>query len=116
MSLVLTDKSSLTCANQGTIQVTARQSKVTVAGAKVLVTGDLTSAPISGCLTVPDPNTSTVKCLTITSVQDGVATKLKVAGTGVLLDNVKGETSGSIGGVVQTWSVQSAGQSKLKVL
>jgi hypothetical protein len=114
MSLALTEQSSLACAHAGTVKLTATQSKLTVAGAKVLIDGDLSNAPISGCLTVPDPNTSTIKCLTITSAEDGVSTKLKVAGTGVLLDTVKGQTSGTVGGVVQTWSVQSAGQSKLK--
>jgi hypothetical protein len=115
MSLVLTEKSSLACANQGTVQLTATQSKLTVAGAKVLVTGDLSGAPISGCTTptVSGPPPS-APCLTITSAVGGVSAKLKVAGKGVLLETVKGQTSGTVAGVFQTWSVQSAGQSKLK--
>jgi hypothetical protein len=117
MSLVLTEKSSLTCANQGTVQLTATQSKLTVAGAKVLVAGDLMSAPISGCIIVPappPPGPVSAKCLTITSVMGGVSNKLKVAGKGVLLETVQGMTSGQRANVFQTWSVQSAGQSKLK--
>ena len=114
MSLVLTEKSSLACANQGTVQLTATQSKLTVAGAKVLVTGDQTSAPISGCTTVTSANAGNLQCATIASVGGGVSAKLKVAGKGVLLESVEGQTSGTVGGVVQTWSVQSAGQSKLK--
>ena len=119
MSLVLTEKSSLVCANQGAVQLTPTQSKLTVAGAKVLVTGDLASAPISGCMIVPTgpppPGTPvSTKCLAIASVVGGVSAKLKVAGKGVLLETVQGTTSGLLTNVVQTWSVQSAGQSKLK--
>ena len=117
MSLVLTEKSTLVCANHGTVQLTATQSKLTVAGAKVLVTGDLASAPISGCMIVPappPPGPVSAKCLAIASVVGGVSAKLKVSGKGVLLDSVQGTTSGLLAMVVQTWSVQSAGQSKLK--
>ena len=116
MPLVLTEKSSLVCANQGAVQLAATQSKLTVAGAKVLVTGDLTSAPISGCMIVPVPPPGPVsaKCLAILSVVGGVSAKLKVAGKGVLLETARGTTSGLLANAVQTWSVQSAGQSKLK--
>lgn len=114
MSLVITEKSSIVCAHVGTLKLAATQSKLTVAGAKVMVTGDLAGAPVSGCATVPDPNTSTLKCLAVASEEGGVATKLKVAGKGVLLESVKGKTNGTVGGTPQTWSVQNAGQSKLK--
>ena len=119
MPLVLTEKSSLVCANQGAVQVSATQSKLTVGGAKVLVTGDLTSAPISHCMIVPTgpppPGTPiSTKCLMIASAVGGVSVKLKVAGRGVLLDTVQGTTSGLLANVAQTWSVQSVGQSKLK--
>jgi hypothetical protein len=117
MPLVLTEKSSLACANQGTVLLTATQSKLTVAGAKVLVTGDLASAPISRCMIVPTgppPLPVSTKCLAIMSVVGGVSAKLKVAGKGVLLETVQGTTSGLLANAVQTWSVQSAGQSKLK--
>ena len=116
MPLVLTEKSSLVCANQGAVQLTATQSKLTVAGAKVLVTGDLTNAPISGCMIVPasPPPATSTQCLMIASAVGGVSVKLKVAGKGVLLETVRGTTSGLLANVVQTWSVQSVGQSKLK--
>jgi hypothetical protein len=116
MPLVLTEKSSLVCANQGAVQLSATQSKLTVAGAKVLVAGDLTSAPISQCMIVPagPPPPISTKCLMIASAVGGVSVKLKVAGRGVLLDTVQGTTSGLLANVIQTWSVQSAGQSKLK--
>jgi hypothetical protein len=119
MSLVLTEKSSLACANQGTVQLTATQSKLTVAGAKVLVTSDLTSAPISGCQIIPEPpppGSASAKCVMIVSAEGGVSGKLKVAGKGVLLETIQGKTSGFLHTAiaVQTWSVKDAGQSKLK--
>ena len=117
MSLVLTEKSSLTCANKGTVQLTATQSKLKVAGAKVLVDGDLASAPISGCIIMPappPPGPTSVTCMMVTSVVGGVSAKLKVAGKGVLLETAQGMTSGVLTNIPQTWSVQSAGQSKLK--
>jgi hypothetical protein len=116
MSLVLTDKSSLTCANHGTVQLTATQSKLTVAGAKVVVTGDLTGALISNCITVTDATKGTKQCMMIISAQGGVSAKLKVAGKGVLLDGITGTTDGIVPPApgIQTWSVQSSGQSKLK--
>jgi len=116
MSLVLTEKSSLVCANQGAVRLNATQSKLLVAGAKVLVTGDLTGAPISRCMTVTDTNTGAKQCMTITSARGGVSTKLKVAGMGVLLDSITGTTDGIVPPPpgIQTWSVQNAGQSKLK--
>ena len=116
MPLVLTEKSSLACANQGTVQLTATQSKLTVAGAKVLVTGDLTNAPISLCTTVTNTTAGTKQCMMIVSAAGGISAKLKVAGKGVLLDGITGKTDGIVPPPpgIQTWSVQSAGQSKLK--
>jgi hypothetical protein len=118
MSLVLTENSTLTCAHAGRVKLVATQSKLTVNGSKVLVDGDLSGRTISRCLTVPDPNTSTVKCFSITSAEGGIAEKLKVNGKGVLLEKVKGKTSGTVGGPTnfQTWSVQTAGETKLKAV
>jgi hypothetical protein len=114
MSSVLTEGSTLTCAHTGTVKLTATQSKLTVSGNKVLVEGDLTGATISGCATVSNPNTSTAQCLSVTSAEGGVAGKLKVNGKGVLLEDVKGKTSGTVSGNFQSWSVQTAGETKLK--
>jgi hypothetical protein len=116
MPFALTETSKLVCAHQGTVQLTAGQSKLTVSGAKVLVEGDLTSAPVSGCLTVADPTTVTVQCLTVFSTVGGVASKLTVQGKGVLLDKIQGQTDGKVSGTPQTWSVQAAGESKLKTI
>jgi len=114
MSAVLTEGSTLVCAHQGTVKLTATQSKLKIAGKAALVDGDLTAALISGCTTVTDVNTGALQCQTVASASGGVATKLKVGGRGVLLEEINGQTSGTVGGTPQTWSVQSPGQSKLK--
>jgi hypothetical protein len=116
MSFVITESSTATCANFGTVTLKAGQSKLTVGGVKVLIDGDMTGAAISKCSLQTDPNTGIVQCLTVQSASGGVAGKLTVQGKGVLLSEINGQTSGSISGVAQTWSVQDAGQSKLKAV
>ncbi len=121
MAEVLTEKSKIECAHKGSIQLTgaATTSTLTVAGAKVLVQGDLNGKPISGCTTTPDPNTSTLQCLSVTGAlafPGTTALKLKVGGKPVLLKPLMGFTNGTVGGTPQTWSVQDPGQTKLKTL
>ena len=116
MSFVITESSTVSCSHVGTVKLIAGQSKLIVKGGKVLVDGDLNGAMISGCITIPDPNTSTVKCFSISSAIGGVSRKLKVNGKGVLLENIQGQTNGTVSGVIQTWSVQNAGQTQLKTL
>jgi hypothetical protein len=43
----------------------------------------------------------------------GVATKLTVGSTGVLLDSAQGTTTNTQGATPGTWSISSAGQTKL---
>ncbi len=112
MPAVLTESSTLKCVHQGSVQLRAGQSKLTVNGSKVLVAGDLAGATISTCLLTPPPATN-VKCATVASAIAGVALKLKVDGKGVLLESVQGQTSGTVAGTPQTWSVQNPGQTKL---
>lgn len=116
MSFVLTENSRVTCANQGTVQLVAGQSKLKVNGSNVLVEGDLTGAAIGGCTTVTDPNSGAKICSSVSSVVNGVANKLTINGKGVLLENIQGTTDGTVGAVVQFWSVQNAGQAKLKAI
>ena len=116
MPSVLTESSKVACAHGGSVQLHAGQSKLSVGGSKVLVDGDLTLATVAGCGTVTDPNTSTLQCASVASALGGVATKLKVGGRGVLLETIAGQTTGTVGGTPQTWSVQSAVQTKLKTI
>jgi hypothetical protein len=113
MGSPITESSSVVCGHSGTVQLLASQSKLTVAGSKVLVDGDLAGKPIASCTTVP--SSTSVTCATVlTILPGGVAQKLTVGGKGVLLDSIQGTTSGTIGGAPQTWSVQSVGQTKLQ--
>jgi len=120
MSFVLTETSTLVCTHQGSVTVVAGQSKLTVSGAKVLVDGDLNGASIKGCVTVPappPPGPTSKLCLTVSSAAGGVSTKLTVNGKGVLLDTIQGTTDGMVANVVpQQWSVQAAGETKLKAI
>jgi hypothetical protein len=116
MSYVLIENSTVTCSHDGKTKLIAGQSKLTVQGNKVLVEGDLDGAMISGCKTVPDPNTSTLQCLSVSSALGGVAGKLKVSNKGVLLEDIQGQTSGTVSTIIQAWSVQHAGHTKLKAV
>jgi hypothetical protein len=108
MPKVLTKGSSLTCAHQGTIKLTPSQTKLKVDGQAVLVDGDLVGATVSGCTT---PTSQTSKpCSSVVSMMAGAALHLKVGGKGVLLDTAAGLTDGL---PTNSWSVQSAGQTKL---
>lgn len=116
MSSVLTESSIVKCAHQGSVQLVAGQSKLTVNGSKVLVDGDLNGKTISGCVTPTNPDAGNKTCLIVSTTIDGVASKLKVNGKGVLLENINGQTDGTVGGTLQNWSVQNSGQTKLKAL
>ncbi len=116
MPAVITEQSALACAHAGQVQLSSSQGQLKVAGAAVLVDGDMAGKSIAACVTVPDPNTATVKCLHTQPQLAGVAAKLTVGGKGVLLEAANGLTDGTVGGTPQTWSVTSAGQSKLVAL
>jgi hypothetical protein len=124
MSFALTENSKLVCAHQGAVRLTAGQSKLTVSGAKVLVDGDLASAPVQGCITVvtpPPPGPVSKPCLTIASAIGGVASKLKVQGKGVLLDSIAIGSDGMVAGAplppaTIPGTVQTAGETKLKAI
>ena len=117
MGSPITESSRVACGHTGAVQLLASQSKLTVGGSKVLVDGDLAGKPITGCTTVPVVAAGTATCLAVASIlPGGVAQKLTVGGRGVLLDSIQGQTSGTISGTPQTWSVQSVGQTKLETV
>lgn len=111
MPAVLTESSTVKCADQGTVQLSAGQSKLTINGSKVLVDGDLAGASVAAC---PLATTNTTKtCSSVVVLPGGVAGKLKVDGKGVLLESINGTTDGFTAAGPRQWSVQSAGQTKL---
>jgi hypothetical protein len=109
MPSVVTAAATIKCSHQGTVQVTATQQKLTVDGQPALVDGDLVGSPILGCKQPVTP-AGGKPCMTTTSMILGAALKLKAGGKGVLLENANGLTDGVPPG---TWSVESAGQTKL---
>lgn len=111
MPYVLTAGSTLSCAHQGIVQLTASQSSLLVEGQSVLVQADLEGSPISGCTT---PTSQTSKpCTTLLSMSVGAALHLKAGGMPVLLDTAAGNTDGVTPAPSNLWSVRTAGHSKL---
>ena len=116
MPKVLTTSSEVECVDKATVKLSAGQQKLKVAGNAVLVMGDLVGASVSGCpITVkpPPPGPVTKPCKKTLSMLKGEASKLKVDGKPVLLATAQGLTDG-LGPAPGTWSVKSAGHSKLE--
>jgi hypothetical protein len=113
MAAVLTESSTLACGDAGSLKLNAGQSKLTINGNKVLVQGDLDGATVERCPTPDNANPPSKKCTLVSSTIGGVAGKLTVDGKGVLLESIQGLTDGLVGPKIGTWSVQSAGQTKL---
>jgi hypothetical protein len=107
MPNVLTEGATVKCSHQGTVKVSAGQSKLKVGGKAVLVKGDLDGKTVSGC-TNTGPNLS--PCATTVSMSAGASTKMKADGKAVLLDSAMGITDSVPPG---TFKVDAAGQTKL---
>ncbi|MEV8630888.1 hypothetical protein AB0395_04455 [Streptosporangium sp. NPDC051023] len=108
MATVLTTGASIGCGHGGTVQVVPGQRTLTVAGAPVLVAGDLEGKPITHCVpTAP----GAVPCTAVASVIGGSATTLSVGGHPALLDTLSGLTNGSPPGVL---TVLTPGQTVLQ--
>lgn len=112
MPTPLTTGAQVACAHQGSVVLSAGQSKLTVNGQPVLIQGDLVGAVVGGC-TTPTDSSGNKTCLATSSASGGVAQKLTVNGVGVLTDGHSGQTDGTVGGSLQSWSVRDAGQTKL---
>jgi hypothetical protein len=119
MANVLTVGSNVQCSHGGAVTLKAGQTKLKVDGKAVLRPMDLVGASIVGCAvpvaTSPPAPSPTSPCMTVLSVTAGSSTNLRIAGVPVLLDTARGLTDGvpPPSGPFNTWSVHSAGQSKL---
>ncbi|SRR6266567_133831 len=108
MAKVLTEGSTVVCPHKGPIKFTASQHLLAVDKQAVLVTDDINNVTIN-CPIQTDLSKNLKKC-SLLSLASGAATKLTVGNKPVLLETAKGATDGLPAG---TWSVLSAGQTKL---
>jgi hypothetical protein len=113
MAGVLTTASVVKCGHGESKVATANTAKLTVGRAPVLISSSIAGKSVSGCVTVDDPNTATKKCLSVTEVTAGQASKLTTGGQPVMLDTLGGATDGTVGGTLQTLLTATAGQAKL---
>ena len=108
MAKVLTADAKVICSHPGgSVQVAAGQQKLKVGGSPVLVMGDMEGKSIGGCSN-SGPNLT--PCMAVVSTLQGAASKLRAGSKPVLLDTATGITNSVPPG---TWTVQSAGQTKL---
>lgn len=115
MAGVLTVGSDVTCGHQGTVTVTS-SAKLSVSGNPVLLKAGIANQPVTGCAIVPTvaPAPISTKCLLVTSVDGGEATKLTAGGSPVVLETLKGETNGMLANVTPQMLLSgTAAQSKL---
>ena len=115
MPKILTETSQINCPHGGRVQASAGQSKLRVGGSRVLVAGDIVGKQVAACLTSPVPQAGTLKCLAVATVMpQGISTRLRVGGKGVLLDTANGLTNGTVTGAPQSWSIANANQLKVE--
>ncbi|UPJ53437.1 hypothetical protein IVB30_20235 [Bradyrhizobium sp. 200] len=113
MPYVLTETSIVRCGHGGTVALRASQNALKINGQRVLVQTDMSGATVI-CPAVTDPNTGLKQCMTVISVMAGASRSVSVAGQPVLLDIAQGLTDGLLAGTPVSWSVSSAGQTKLQ--
>jgi hypothetical protein len=104
---------SLACSHQGSATVSSVSARLTVGGKGVLLSGQESGLDFAGCTNMTTSNPSSSAPCISDAATAGVATKLTVGGTAVLL-KAGGPTHPTVTpAAVGTWSVQSAGQSRL---
>jgi hypothetical protein len=110
MPPIVTTGATILCAHGGQVMLTPRQTQVTIAGNPVLREGDLSGAPIVGCLQVP--SLATKPCTTVISTLPGSAsTRVTAVGAPVLLATLSGITDGVPPGTIM---VVSPGQTTVQ--
>jgi hypothetical protein len=109
MANVLTTASTIKCAHSGQVTPLLSPAKLTVSGTPVLLENQVSNwvIPPGTCSQV---GTQKTPCTSITSYQQGSASKLTAGGVAVLLDSGVGMTNG----VPQNTVSVSGGQSKVQ--
>jgi hypothetical protein len=110
---VVVKAGSLACSHQGSATVSSVSARLTIGGKGALLKGQESGLDFTGCTnTTTDGNSSPAPCISDPATA-GVATKLTVGKTAVLLKAGGLTHPKATPAVAGTWSVQSAGQSKL---
>lgn len=106
---VLTAMSTVQCGHGGSVLLGKGAARLLVLGKPVLLKRDVEGRDIGqDCGT--KPSATTAPCTKVLSVTQGLSTKLRVDGEGVLLEDLQGTTTGAPMGLLAA----SSGQSKLK--
>jgi hypothetical protein len=122
MARVLVNGATIQCSHGGQLQLTAGDPRLSVGGKGAVLSGaeggltfGTAQAPLPGLAPCPVQTTSTPPvpspCVTAPAAA-GLATKLAVGNTPVLLDSATGQTINPAN--PGTWSVTDAGQTKLE--
>jgi hypothetical protein len=110
MPPVVTTGATILCMHGGQVTLLPKQTQVTIAGNPVLREGDLSGAPIIGCLQPPSPGTK--PCTMVVSTLPGSASlRVMAAGAPVLLATLSGITDGVPPGTIM---VVSPGQTTVQ--
>jgi hypothetical protein len=105
---------SLACSHQGSATVLSVSSRLTVEGKGVLLKGQESNLDFAGCINQTTSSPSSPAPCVSDAATAGVATKLTVGGTAVLLALASGTTHPKVTpAAIGTWSVSGAGQNKL---
>jgi hypothetical protein len=110
MPPIVTTNATIMCSHGGQVTLIPKQAQVTIQGGSVLCEGDLSGAPIIGCLQPPTP--ATKPCTMVISTLPGSSAPTVLAlGRPVLLATLSGMTDGVPPGTIM---VASPGQATVQ--
>jgi hypothetical protein len=93
MPPIVTTNATIMCVHGGQVTLIPKQTQVMAGGGPVLCEGDLSGAPIVGCLQPPSPGTK--PCTMVVSTLPGSSAPTVLAlGRPVLLQTLQGLTDG----------------------
>ncbi len=107
MNFILTDNAKVVCKHElGKVNIVPSQHFVTINKHKVLIEPDPIGKIITGC---PNVGASIKPCTATLAVTKGYSDFIKIDGSRVCLDSIKGITDGTPPGIVE-YIVRNPGQ------